>query len=265
MSWWRTKGPIDEGIAGTFAEDRERIAEAKARAIAQQETRSRRLGRRERVEYRYSDDQPRDSSGKFEGSGSDPESEIKQMAAGENVNLEPSAIGGVLKQETADGTVIDLEHLGVGGTYIFHGDSGIGRADMPQIPDDQRGAFIDALKEQGFDTHTETVPVDSLHPTQNEINGEKATGIAQAITTGKFDVMKEPLFSTKDGHILDGHHRWAAQEVRQFETGKPQYINTTVIDASIGDVLKVANGFDTAHGVEHAGFATGPTDVTAGL
>jgi ParB-like chromosome segregation protein Spo0J len=66
-----------------------------------------------------------------------------------------------------------------------------------------------------------------------------------------FDPGSGEIFVSKDGYVIDGHHRWAAQVARDYEDGKGGDLNmkVRVVDMPIMDVLKEANSWADDFGI----------------
>jgi hypothetical protein len=87
------------------------------------------------------------------------------------------------------------------------------REELPQIYDKNYDEFVAYLENLGATVNFETaVQVDTLKPVQNEISLERMARIMARVKEGYYkdlNLLKLPLFVSKDGYILDGHHRWA--------------------------------------------------------
>lgn len=70
--------------------------------------------------------------------------------------------------------------------------------------------FLDWLETKGIRTKRERVRVGELMATQSEIKAAKAYSMANAHLRGDFPTIDKQIVISKDGYILDGHHRWAA-------------------------------------------------------
>ena len=70
--------------------------------------------------------------------------------------------------------------------------------------------FLDWLETKGVRTKRERVRVGELMATQSEIKAAKAYSMANAHLRGDFPTIDKQIVISKDGYILDGHHRWAA-------------------------------------------------------
>lgn len=131
---------------------------------------------------------------------------------------------------------------------------------------DASGAFEDALAKKGMKVTPTSVAAVKLKATQNELDGSKVVGITSAILAGRNEgasdearekaegILAAPVYITKDGYVLDGHHRFAAMVASDFtEDGKPgdMMMNVREIDATIDQVLPFAMAW-----TENFGLAT---------
>lgn len=124
------------------------------------------------------------------------------------------------------------------------GDLGIPRKLMPQFTSaaDVR-SFVDfAQKRYGIRSRRATRRAGQLRPSQEEINRERVEDVADDIRFKKLDPAV-PLIVSRDGYVIDGHHRWAA-----FKKDKPKFkMPVLVVDASARDVLSVAATWGAKH------------------
>jgi hypothetical protein len=79
---------------------------------------------------------------------------------------------------------------------------GLSRAEMPQIKSGDMDEFLQYARDHGVDVDRTTMRVGDLAPTQNEYNPEHAAQLTDA-------ALRKPLVVSQDGHVLDGHNRWA--------------------------------------------------------
>lgn len=107
------------------------------------------------------------------------------------------------------------------------GSLGIARRDMPQIPGDSRGAFIQFLAARGVEHHEDLRAVTSLRPTQSGYHPDK---LREQGTSGP------AVLVSRDGYILDGHHQWAGTRFAD-ETATVRVI---IFDADIRTLLRLA-------------------------
>lgn len=79
---------------------------------------------------------------------------------------------------------------------------------MPQLDSATTRNFINDLDQQGLVERVQ-MSVDTIFPTQNELYTPKVLQIYE--NSAQNPCVQEDLYIvSQDGHILDGHHRWAA-------------------------------------------------------
>lgn len=121
-------------------------------------------------------------------------------------------------------------------------------------PNDDRNILqqmIGHLSKNGVKTSETKIPVGALKATQSEIKAEKTYGMADAHLKGKFPGIDDSVVVSKDGHILDGHHRWAA--LLTIDPGREMKVK--VIDMDMKDLLSEAQAVP---GVYKADFEGNP-------
>jgi len=171
---------------------------------------------------------------------------------------------------------LDLCKVTVPGTNLFCGENkGIPRGDMPQIggktrpgteadklPKNKDGevdgtdAFISHLEGKKIEVKRTKVPAAQLKATQTELIGAKVAGMMLA---KDFDPSERPIFVSRDGYVIDGHHRWAAVVGRDASDGKlgDRTMNVQMVDMDIMDVLKEASKWADEFGIMTASFKDG--------
>lgn len=99
-------------------------------------------------------------------------------------------------------------------------------------------------------------PAQDLKPTQVHGKSDKINFFSGLMDEGKWDWEKakteNPVIVSRDGYILDGHHRWAAQMLGDPTSG----FNVRVADLDIEPLLKVA------HTAKHTGYKSLGGSVT---
>jgi hypothetical protein len=216
----------------------------------------------------------------------------KRLIAGEEVDM-PNIAGAhtlikklakvaVEAEKTGGKFVYDLCKVTVKGASAFcGGNKGIDRADMPQAKGEVvKGSKADkALQKQNakrkedgkepkteydatkeFVAHMEKIGIKvskpkavdpaSLKATQRNMQGEKVAGMMLAKDKS---FLKEPIFVSRDGYIVDGHHRWAAvlgNDMKDGKLGNDMRKNVITLDAPISKILKEANKFTSEFGIK---------------
>jgi hypothetical protein len=114
------------------------------------------------------------------------------------------------------------------------GSKDIPRRLMPQIYNPKQ--FSKKIHNK-FKVHSKTMkmPTKHLKPSQNEING---TIVEKVVKHMKKHPTKpqNPIVVSKDGYVVDGHHRWAAQKV----LNPHKKIKVLKMNAPIHDALGIA-------------------------
>jgi Putative phage serine protease XkdF len=228
--------------------------------------------------------------------GKDLDKAVRLLAEGKHVRLEqPDEVASLLdklaalaneaKAKGESAPDIDLCKISVPGTNLFcHDSKGIPRAKMPQFkgkaakgsragakvnddPDmeaDIEQEFTDALKVMGIKVEPKTVKASHLRASQSELVGPKVAGMTKAMEAGK--IPDAPIFVTRDGYIVDGHHRWAAKVGVDLQDGKLGDVEMPVnmIDLDIGAALDFANAFALAMGLIPKGTGAAAEGVKKG-
>ena len=81
-----------------------------------------------------------------------------------------------------------------------------GRIDMPQVKSEH---FEEFLKWSNIDVKHVKMNLEGLMPTQSEFNDNKIKEIVVRIIA-EDPTFKGKIIVSKDGYVLDGHHRWLA-------------------------------------------------------
>jgi hypothetical protein len=104
---------------------------------------------------------------------------------------------------------------------------------MPQIYNTRK--FAKTIKRKyGIKSHMERVRPDSLIPSQEEIKKAVVKKIGEAMEKGTYK--DAPIVISKNKHVIDGHHRWAARK-KYAPTKK---IRALVVHKKAMDVLGIA-------------------------
>jgi hypothetical protein len=166
---------------------------------------------------------------------------------------------------------INLCDVTVPGTNLYCDDNlGIPRDEMPQFKGnaspgsraagmeadtsgevDTEPVFREMLKEKGIKTLQTEVPADKLKATQKDLVGAKVVGMMGALEKDpNHPKITAPIYVSRDGYVIDGHHRWAA--VVAYNAANPDkqiQMKTTVLDQDIKDAIPMANKFAEDMGI----------------
>lgn len=86
------------------------------------------------------------------------------------------------------------------------GNLGFKRKEMPQVEGKNIPKFLDFLKSEGVKYTEKSIDSKKLRPTQSQFNQDKIQSMIDSIDTKK----QHPIMVSKDGYVIDGHHRWLA-------------------------------------------------------
>ena len=166
---------------------------------------------------------------------------------------------------------INLCDVTIPGTNLYCDDNlGIKRDQMPQfkgkavpgsraadMPLDKNGevdtepVFKKMLDEKGIKTVQTEVPADKLKATQSELGGDKVVGMMKALEEDpNHPSITAPIYVSRDGFVIDGHHRWAAIVAHNAQNPDKQIpMKTTVLDMDIKDAIPMCNKFAEDMGI----------------
>jgi hypothetical protein len=168
---------------------------------------------------------------------------------------------------------INLCDVTVPGTNLYCDDNlGIPRDQMPQfkgkaqpgtpaadMPTDANGEvdteplFKKMLEEKGIKTLQTEIPADKLKATQQDLVGAKVVGMMGVLKDPNhpaFEKITAPIYVSRDGHVIDGHHRWAAIVAHNAANPDNQIpMKTTVLDMDIKDAIPMSNKFAEDMGI----------------
>lgn len=123
------------------------------------------------------------------------------------------------------------------------GHLGINRANMPRVKRRQTEAFKRFLSANGIAWKLARVRACDIEDSQVDLDPEKIRRVAARVKSEPGYAAKKlgpPLFVSKDGFLLDGHHRLA---VRMLIAGSTTLTPVVLVDLPIRDLLRVASGF----------------------
>jgi hypothetical protein len=166
----------------------------------------------------------------------------------------------------------DLCRVSVEGTNLFCTESkGIPRVKMPQFsgvpkpgskadhfPKNAKGKvdlsaeFAKHLQKQGIGYQETQINAEFLKASQNQLNGEKVAGIANAFEAKAISPDDEPIWVSSDDYVVDGHHRWAAAVAYGIERGQDVDLSVRQVDSDIITVLDMANKWTADMGIPQA-------------
>ena len=94
---------------------------------------------------------------------------------------------------------------------------------MPQIGPESIKDFQKYLKAHGIGYNMTEMPTGSLKATQSEFDGGKVLELMGVKN-------KDPIITSKDDHVLDGHHRWLANHNSGIDTTRACQVDLPILD-----------------------------------
>jgi hypothetical protein len=178
----------------------------------------------------------------------------EEVIAGHNVEVDGMTAYFAMHNLAHADVTTDLANLDVADTNLFEkGNLGLERADMPQIPDEAKGQFLADMEARGIKVTRERQSPSSLKPIQREISGKKSGQIMEVMEqkgTKIPDTDKDRIFVTKDGFVLDGHHRWAAASMLDIATGGGFDVPVFHIDLDATEALSAIKNWNAEVGIK---------------
>lgn len=113
----------------------------------------------------------------------------------------------------------------------------IPRHHLPQIPAEERERFREYLLGHNVKNKWAKIAISSLRPIQQAVKKDKVEFFKDHP-----EKLEEPLIISKEGFILDGHHRYIAQK----ELDPQAKMNCLVCNCSIKNLIELGLEFDGA-------------------
>jgi hypothetical protein len=128
----------------------------------------------------------------------------------------------------------------------------LSRKKIPHFSTRQLMKFIDELKkEDETQVFTRKVFIHDLQPTVEEISNNKV----KKFRNNK-KLLEKAIVISKDNFIVDGHHRWFTLKAisnaqnNKSEESPDNYINATIIDLSVSDIMSKMEVFKNEYNEE---------------
>lgn len=150
---------------------------------------------------------------------------------------------------------VDLTNMKIEGKSSYlNNNLGAERGRMPQLstPEDQAD-FEAALDKLGIKHTKATFTPDQLTPVQAEMDMGNVGKIMESWLSpelrAKYKMDEQVLYVTRDGYVIDGHHRWASALLAQKASGQPINLKCVVVDLDHEDALRICNEYNDHIGV----------------
>jgi hypothetical protein len=180
--------------------------------------------------------------------GADAAAALKR---GEPTTIEAKHAAGLVNALHSKEGVSSLHMLEVKGhPNLFRANAkNLPRSAMPQIPKEHLPGFMDYLREKRVTATVKDVAPTKLQATQNQLNGAAVARLAKDWNPERQGMM----LTSREGHVLDGHHRWAAGAFH--ELSHPGYtVPTMQFSAGTDRILQLMHQYNEIAGVSKRAF-----------
>lgn len=174
-----------------------------------------------------------------------------EVMAGRAVQVDPPNLDDVIAHFADSPEPVDLTLVS---GFAAMRDSGVPRAEMPQIPKAQLPAFQERLRTAGIGFTPGVMDPQKLRATQSELDGKQVSKMMRDAQAGQFDLVSRPVWVSSDDKVLDGHHRWAAASALSSNCGGCVEMPVIRVDMPMDDLLAFASSFNEDAGVQRLGF-----------
>jgi len=149
---------------------------------------------------------------------------------------------------------VDITNMRIKGQDAFSNDNlGAERINMPQLDAADQADFLAYCKKLGVGFHEATATPQQLHPIQAEMDmGDVGKIMASWLSPElrkKYGMDDQYLFVTRDGYVLDGHHRWSSALLAEMKSGQPINLKVMVLDMDHENALKFVNEYNDHVGI----------------
>lgn len=170
---------------------------------------------------------------------------LKHLHAGEKVRADPKIVDDLMSQIKKEDdkdwfNIAKLNISGKGNGNMFQRHvRDRPRKTMPQLPTEtgpKMDQFMDYLDGKGVKYEYGTIDPRKLVASQSELNSKK---VAKLYGFMRKDGWLEggTIIISRDGAVIDGHHRWAAAAAASIASGGKMDVTVMKIDGDIDDVL----------------------------
>jgi hypothetical protein len=124
------------------------------------------------------------------------------------------------------------QYHNVHGITVPSGGLGFTRKTLPQLGPTEK--FVENLSKHNVKHHEVTVQADRLKPSQSEFSFDNVAAIMkQKLHT------KSSIVISRDGFVIDGHHRWLAHY------NKHEKIKAVMVDMPALEIIQLAKTFNS--------------------
>lgn len=187
-----------------------------------------------------------------------PKQAAAMIASGHPATVRPEDIPATMTLLSSAPVEANLYNLKVvGGPDLAQGRKPselVPREDLPQAPSARKAEFVADMRSRGLDVTEDVVDPSTLTPMQNHLSAAKVGQMMGRMDAGtaNFDDKKDRIIVSRDGFIMDGHHRYAAAALRTA-AGKPTTLTVYRVNANRDDLVSIMKSWNQAAGIRGLG------------
>ena len=177
------------------------------------------------------------------------------LSRGQKITVEGKQLGNLTINMVDTGIDGDLRNVHIPGYALFDGaNMGLRREQMPQMPARNKPQFLSEMRLKGVGVAAQSVDPRTLKPSQADISAAKTGEILKKMRDGSFyDSPAGRILVSKDGFVIDGHHRWAAASAYAFDIPGAR-LPIIRVDMTAADLIPAAREFGAREGIKTLGF-----------
>ena len=177
------------------------------------------------------------------------------LSRGQKITVEGEQLGNLTINMVDTGIDGDLRNVRIPGYALFDGaNMGLRREQMPQVPARVKPQFLSEMRLKGVGVAAQSVDPRTLKPSQADISASRTGEILKKMREGSFyDSPASRILVSKDGFVIDGHHRWAAASAYAFDISGAR-LPIIRVDLNAADLIPAAREFGAREGIKTLGF-----------
>jgi hypothetical protein len=184
-----------------------------------------------------------------------PSIDAASLSRGQKITIDGKQLGNLTVNMVDTGLDGDLRNVSIPGYALFDGaNMGLRREQMPQMPARNKPKFLSEMRLQGVGVAAQSVDPRTLKPSQADISAAKTGEILKKMRDGSFyDSPAGRILVSKDGFVIDGHHRWAAAAAYAFDVPGAR-LPIIRVGLNAADLIPAARQFGAREGIKTLGF-----------
>jgi hypothetical protein len=184
-----------------------------------------------------------------------PSIDAASLSRGQKITVEGKQLGNLTVNMVDTGLDGDLRNVSIPGYALFDGaNMGLRREQMPQVPSRAKPQFLSEMRLKGVRVAAQSVDPRTLKPSQTDVSAALTGKVLKMMRDGSFhDSPAGRILVSKDGFVIDGHHRWAAASAYAFDVPGAR-LPIIRVDLNAADLISAAREFGAREGIKTLGF-----------